>query len=437
MFVGVLLLSFSLKSAQMNANITFNPLRKPQRGIGDLTNDPTYNGGHEPYAHPWLYRPDAPKGERFAELAAATKIPRLYHAVAQLTSRGDVLATGTSNAGFWESSESAEFERTQIGVNEYRQEIFSPPYLFRAGRPAFAADPPSWAAYGGEFDVAVAGGTAGAAAITGVALVEPGGTTHNYAIGHRSQLLRFAPKKGAAGAAPGTLTVQAPASAEAAPPGFYLVFLLAGDELYSEGRWVQLRPAAPAPLPGVVPKTASRLGALSADFEPTNNSNKGGGGAAPSSAVFHLVSSGGGSAAAAAATVTLDLTSPQARAGGTAGLRVSLKPGAGATTAKLASAPAMLRGNKNCTLLLWVRGAGAAQTLKVSVVATSADGALTGPAALPPTPLALHPGRHCQFVLPAFAPAASGPHALVFEADLAPGTAPGFDVDDVEVMCNS
>jgi hypothetical protein len=149
---------------------------------------------------------------------ASTKIARLYHAVAQLTSRGDILAvrqrvgrlllgaggddsgprgallgaappsllgapacarrrrravptqpssspsatlprrlrppvqTGTSNAAFWESPDSAAFERTPLGVNEYRQEVYYPPYVFRTGRPQRAAPaPPAWVSYGEAF----------------------------------------------------------------------------------------------------------------------------------------------------------------------------------------------------------------------------------------------------------------------------------------------
>lgn len=96
--------------------------------------------------------------------------------------------TGTSNAAFWESEDSADFERTPLGVNEYRQEVFAPPFLFRAGRPARAAPhPPAWVPYGGSFDM---GFTlpAGAGPITGVVWADPGGTTHNYAIVRRPPL---------------------------------------------------------------------------------------------------------------------------------------------------------------------------------------------------------------------------------------------------------
>ncbi|KIZ05205.1 glyoxal or galactose oxidase [Monoraphidium neglectum] len=125
-----------------------------QRGIGDLTNATHYNGGNQPWNKPWIYNPYAKAGQRYSIPGATTKIARLYHSVAQLTSQGDLLATGTSNAKFWESSDSKDFSRTPLGVNEYRQELFLPPYLFRANRPARAApEAPSWVPYGGTFQM--------------------------------------------------------------------------------------------------------------------------------------------------------------------------------------------------------------------------------------------------------------------------------------------
>lgn len=70
------------------------PRAPRQRGIGDLTNATHYNGGNEPHSQPWIYDPYAPTGARFSVPGAKTKIARLYHAVAQLTSRGDILAVG-------------------------------------------------------------------------------------------------------------------------------------------------------------------------------------------------------------------------------------------------------------------------------------------------------------------------------------------------------
>lgn len=49
-------------------------------------------GGNEPWNQPWIYNPYATKGSRYTSMDAFTKIARLYHSVAQLTSRGDILA---------------------------------------------------------------------------------------------------------------------------------------------------------------------------------------------------------------------------------------------------------------------------------------------------------------------------------------------------------
>lgn len=96
-----------------------------------------------------IYTPDAPAGNRFVQTGAKTKIARMYHATSILTKDGDIfvvglhqsspcnpvphaismynyvllcalLQGGTSNAGFWHSSNEADFSRTPLGVNEYR-----------------------------------------------------------------------------------------------------------------------------------------------------------------------------------------------------------------------------------------------------------------------------------------------------------------------------
>ncbi|KAI8466478.1 MAG: hypothetical protein J3K34DRAFT_524480 [Monoraphidium minutum] len=383
-----------------------------RRGIGDLTNATHYNGGNHPWNQPWIYNPYAKPGARFSLPGATTKIARLYHGVAQLTSRGDILATGTSNAAFWESDDSHTFERTPLGVNEYRQELYKPPYLFRGNRPALAApQPPSWVPYGGSFKIGY-NFSDGPGEITGVVWSDPGGTTHNYAIGHRAQLLPFTADKRAGGRA-GVVTVSAPAAPDRAPPGFYLAFLVSGD-LYSEGVWVQIRDPAPKPLAGVVAPGARLIPGLSASFE----TGKGG-------APWRLLPGGGAGAAAA-----LRQPLPAAAATGGGGLRIVYpNPGKAMARAAAASGAAWLQAGKNCTLSLWARGAQPGQALAVGVLPKGGGGA----AALKMTPITTSADRHCLFTLPAFAPPASREYEVVIKADLS-AWKPRVDVDDVECL---
>lgn len=240
---------------------------------------------------------------------------------------------------------------------------------------------------------------------------DPGGTTHNFAIGHRSQLLPFTVASTADGGRTGVLTVSAPAEPNHAPPGFYLVFLLSGD-LYSEGTWVQIREAAPKPLAGVVAPGAAFVAGLSSSFEP----------AGPGAAAFAAAGGGG---------VTANVTADAAGAGG-AGLRIALAaPGKAPAPARVASGGAKLEGGKWCTLMLWARASAPGQAFQVSVAREGGGG---GDAPLPPATVRPQPGAHCQYTLPAFKPAATGSYQIVITADLTPA-APALDIDDVEVYC--
>lgn len=240
----------------------------------------------------------------------------------------------------------------------------------------------------------------------------PSPRTHPLS-GHRMQLLPFTVEHQPTADGPGLLTVTAPPNAAAAPPGFYLVFLVAGD-LYSDGVWVQIREPAPKPLAGVVASNAQLITALSSNFE-------GAGGAAAGAAVFEVTSGDGGVAA----------VTPGAAGAGAGGLRVTLASFKPAAKVRVASGPARLPAGAKCTALLWARGAAGGQTIAAGILA--ADG--KGTAALPLQTLRLNAaGSHCLFTLPSFKVEGPGPYQFVIEAELGPGKG-HVDIDDVEVAC--
>src|SRR5206468_5206881 len=158
----------------------------------------------------------SPTSETWQTLASAS-IPRLYHSTALLLPDGRVLTAGSGNDG--------------PAVDQTQAEIFSPPYLFKGARPVVSGAP-DLIQYGATFSVS----TPDAASIASVSLMRPGATTHAFDEDQRFLSLGFT-----AGA--GSLTIQAPANANLAPPGYYMLFLVSSAGVPSVAAFVHF--AAP------------------------------------------------------------------------------------------------------------------------------------------------------------------------------------------------
>lgn len=141
---------------------------------------------------------------------ASNSVFRGYHSTAVLLPDGRVLVGGGRGSG------------------DYTAQLFSPPYLFKGTRPEITTVSES-AGYGGPIDV----GTTTPAAVTRVTLLAPGAMTHAFDQNARFLELPFTVT--ATG-----VRATAPASANLAPPGFYLVFLLDANGVPSEGKFVRL-----------------------------------------------------------------------------------------------------------------------------------------------------------------------------------------------------
>jgi hypothetical protein len=146
---------------------------------------------------------------------------RVYHSVSLLLPDGTVLhgASGNALAG------------TSVVPDQNNHEIFSPPYLFKGARPTITSVPANAnVSYGQTFSVP----TPNAAQITDVRWIRIGSVTHAFDAGQRANTLSFT--RTATG-----VDVTAPATANLAPPGHYILFVLNRNGVPSVGKIVHIQ----------------------------------------------------------------------------------------------------------------------------------------------------------------------------------------------------
>jgi hypothetical protein len=159
---------------------------------------------------------------------AAMQITRQYHSTALLLPDGRVLSSGGGICGTCD----------QVGYLAKNAEIFSPPYLFQADgtlapRPGIDAAPAS-TSYGVAMDIA----TGNPASIGKVALVRLGAVTHSD-----NMEQRYIPLSFTAGAT--SISAIAPANANVAPPGPYMLFIIDANGVPSVARMVSVQGDSP------------------------------------------------------------------------------------------------------------------------------------------------------------------------------------------------
>jgi hypothetical protein len=155
---------------------------------------------------------------------ASNAVDRAYHSVSLLLPDGTVLHGASGDANVPLSNPVQPYPR------QANHEIFRPPYLFTGARPVIAGLSKTTVSYGEAFSVT----TANAAQITKVRWIRLGSVTHAFDQNQRGNVLSFTPTAGA-------ISVTAPANANLAPPGHYLLFILNRNGVPSTGKIVKVQ----------------------------------------------------------------------------------------------------------------------------------------------------------------------------------------------------
>jgi hypothetical protein len=179
-----------------------------------------------------LYNPNAQLKYRQIELrdaqgswklGPAQRLPRGYHSNAVLLPDGRVMVTGDE---LQQIANNPDINSDMNGTIE----IYEPAYLHRGSRPTLDSAPSDPLAYQTTFKVT----SSTASKVSRAVLMAPITSTHSVDSSQRHVELRVKSRAGSA------LELQAPPRPAAAPPGFYMLFLLDKDGVPSVARWVQL-----------------------------------------------------------------------------------------------------------------------------------------------------------------------------------------------------
>ncbi|KAL1955708.1 hypothetical protein VTO42DRAFT_8180 [Malbranchea cinnamomea] len=175
--------------------LILNGAKKGEAGFG-LAEDPNFNAV--------LYDPSKPVNQRMSVMANTT-IARMYHSEAILMPDGRVLVSGSD-------PQDPRFPQ------EYRVEVFLPPYLLSgAPRPTFTIEDTDWE-YGHDYQIQI---TSGDVSNIRVSLLGMVSSTHGNSFGSRT----IFPAVSCSGT---TCTITAPPDDHTCPPGWFMLFVLDG-----------------------------------------------------------------------------------------------------------------------------------------------------------------------------------------------------------------
>lgn len=160
-------------------------------------------------------------------LGPAQRLPRGYHSNAVLLPDGRIMVTGDE---LQELANNPDIKNLAMNGSI---EIYEPPYLFQGPRPELTSVPNTPIGYDQYFPV----GTT-STGISKAVLIAPITSTHSVDTSQRYLELTIA------NTGRNQLLLRSPANAQAAPPGYYMLFLLDAKGVPSVAQWVQLDPRA-------------------------------------------------------------------------------------------------------------------------------------------------------------------------------------------------
>ncbi|MDH6136438.1 hypothetical protein P3T37_005866 [Kitasatospora sp. MAA4] len=157
------------------------------------------------------------------KLGPVQRLPRGYHSNAVILPDGRIAVTGD------ELQQIANNPDITSGMNG-SFEIYEPWYLQTGSRPALDSAPSTGLRYNTSFTV----GTSTPDKVTRAVLLSPITSTHSVDTSQRHVEVQITGRSG------NQLTLQTPLLAAAAPPGYYLLFLLDATGVPSVAKWVKL-----------------------------------------------------------------------------------------------------------------------------------------------------------------------------------------------------
>ncbi|MDH6138096.1 MULTISPECIES: galactose oxidase early set domain-containing protein [Kitasatospora] len=166
------------------------------------------------------------------KLGPVQRLPRGYHSNAVILPDGRVMITGDE---LQQIANNPNIKTENGGTIE----IYEPWYLHSGARPKLDSAPSDGVRYSRSFDVTSS--TQGQ--VTRAVLMSPITSTHSVDTAQRHVELQITKRDG------NKLTLQSPPSTNAAPPGYYMLFLLDANGVPSEAKWVKLDATSGGSLP--------------------------------------------------------------------------------------------------------------------------------------------------------------------------------------------